>query len=61
MPLLVEKRSLDKIKGKIKANQTSHISPAKTTIRKAIMPPIILNLFRQKNSCSFSNFHVDDC
>lgn len=58
---LVKKRHLAKIKDKIKTSRTSSRSFARTTIRRAIMSPIALNLLRQKNSCSFGDLHIDDC
>lgn len=46
MPLLVKKKSLAKIKGKIELSKTSPRSPIRTAIRKAIIPPIIPNLLK---------------
>lgn len=60
MLLSVEKRSLAKTKDEMEASRTFFRSLAGTAIRQVIIPPIILNLPKQKNSYNLDNFQVDD-
>lgn len=60
MPLLVEKKSLAKIGNKIEASRTSPKSPTGTIIRKDIIPLIVLNFSKQKNSYSLNDLHIDN-
>ena len=46
--MLIEKKSLDKIKSKIKASKIFHRLPAEIMIRKAIILSIVLNLLEKK-------------
>lgn len=61
MPLPIKKKTLAKIKDKIKDSKTSPRSPGGTVIRRAIMSPIALNFPKQKNCCSLSDLSVNDC
>lgn len=56
-----KKKEVARIEDKIEVSRTSPRSPAKTAIRRVIMPLIVLNPPKQKNYCSLGNFHADDC
>lgn len=64
MPLLVEKKSLikikDQIQGKIEACRTSCKLPAIIAIKRVIMLPIAINPTKQKTSYSPGNLYIGD-
>ncbi len=60
MPLPVEKKSLAKIEDKIETNKISPRSSTETAIRREIIPPIVINLPKQKNIYSLSDLYVDN-
>lgn len=59
--LLVKKKSLAKVKGRTEVSRTFLRLFIGTMIKKAIIPPIILNIPKQKTNCNFNNLHVNDC
>lgn len=61
VPLLVEKRSLVKIKGKIEVSKTSLRLSIRIIIRKLIILLIALSFLKSRTSYSFDNFYMNDC